>query len=37
MKMEFLLHEKDSWDITLGELLLPKVKLGEIVLEGSIF
>jgi hypothetical protein len=37
MKMEFLLHEKDLWDITLGKLLPPKVEFGEIVLEGSIF
>jgi hypothetical protein len=28
MKMEFLLHEKDLWDITLGELLPPKVDFG---------
>ncbi len=34
--MEFLLHEKNLWDITLGELLPPKVEFGEIVLEGSI-
>jgi hypothetical protein len=31
--MEFLLHEKDLWEITLGELLLLEVEFGEIVLE----
>ncbi len=35
--MEFFLHEKDLWDITLGELLPPKVEIGEIFLEGNIF
>jgi hypothetical protein len=31
--MKFLLHEKDLWEITLGELLLLEVEFGEIVLE----
>jgi len=31
--MEFLLHEKDLWEITLGELLLLEVEFGETVLE----
>ncbi len=37
MKMEFLLHEKDLWDITLRELLPPKVEFGEIIAIGNIF
>jgi hypothetical protein len=36
MKMEFLLHEKDLWEITSRELLLLKIEFGEIVLEGDI-
>jgi hypothetical protein len=36
MKMEFLLHEKDLWEITSRELLLLKVEFGEIVLEKDI-
>jgi hypothetical protein len=37
MKMEFLLHEKDLWEITSRELLLLKIEFGEIVLEKDIF
>jgi hypothetical protein len=33
MKMEFLLHERGLWEITLRELLLLEVEFGEIVLE----
>jgi hypothetical protein len=36
MKMEFLLHEKDLWEITSRELLLLKIEFGEIVLEEDI-
>jgi hypothetical protein len=35
--MEFLLHEKDLWEITLAKLLPPKVEFGKIVLEGNTF
>jgi hypothetical protein len=31
MKMEFFLHVKDLWEITLGKLLPPKIKFGETV------
>jgi hypothetical protein len=34
--MEFLLHEKDLWDITSRELLLLKIEFGKIVLGGDI-
>jgi hypothetical protein len=37
MKMKFLLHEKDLWEITSGELLPPKVEFGEITFEGCTF
>jgi hypothetical protein len=36
MKMEFFLHVKDLWEITLGELLPPRIKFGEIVPKGGI-
>jgi hypothetical protein len=36
MKMEFCLHEKDLWEITLANLLPPKVEFGKIVLDGNI-
>jgi hypothetical protein len=35
MKMEFLLHEKDLWEITSKELFPPKFEFGEIVLKGG--
>jgi hypothetical protein len=35
MKMEFCLHEKDLWEITLAKLLPPKVEFGKIVLDGN--
>jgi hypothetical protein len=35
MKMEFFLHEKEMWEITLGKLLPLEVEFGEILLEGS--
>ncbi len=34
--MEFLLHKKDLWEITLGKLLHPKVEFGEIIPKGGI-
>jgi len=37
MKMEFLLHQKDLWEIALRKLLPPEVELRKIVLEGNIF
>ncbi len=36
MKMEFLLHKKDLWEITSRELLLLRIEFGDIVLEGDI-
>jgi hypothetical protein len=36
MKMEFLLHEMDLWEIILGKLLSLEVEFGKIVLEGNI-
>ncbi len=36
MKMEFLLHEKDLWEITSRELLLLQIEFGDIVFEGDI-
>lgn len=36
MKMEFLLHEKDLCEITLGELLPQEVEFGKIVLKGGV-
>jgi hypothetical protein len=36
MKMEFLLHQKDLWEIASRKLLPPKVEFRKIVLEGSI-
>jgi hypothetical protein len=35
MKMEFLLHEKDLWDITSRKLLSLEVEFGDIVFEGG--
>ncbi len=35
--MEFLLHEKDLWEITLRDLLHPKVEFGKIVPKGGTF
>ncbi len=37
IKMEFLLHEKDLWEITSRELLPLEVEFGKIVLKGGIF
>ncbi len=37
MKMGFLLHEKDLWEITSRKLLPPKVEFGEIVPKRGIF
>jgi hypothetical protein len=36
MKMGFFLHLKDLWEITLGELLSPRIEFGEIVPKGGI-
>jgi hypothetical protein len=35
MKMEFLLHGKDLWEITLRELLHPKVEFGNFFPKGG--
>jgi hypothetical protein len=37
MKMEFLSHEKDLWEITSRKLLPLEVEFGDIVLEGGTF
>jgi hypothetical protein len=34
--MQFLLYEKDLWEITLGELLPLKVEFGEIFLKEAL-
>lgn len=34
--MVFFLHVKDLWEITLGELLPPRIKFGKIVPKGGI-
>ncbi len=36
MKMEFLVHEKDLCEITLGKLLPQEVEFGEIVPKGGV-
>ncbi len=35
--MEFLMHEKDLWQITSRKLLPPKVEFGGIIPEGGTF
>jgi hypothetical protein len=37
MKMEFFLHVKDLWEITLGNLLPPRIKFGKIVPTRGIY
>ncbi len=36
LKMEVFLHMKDLWEITLGELLPPRIKFGKSVPKGGI-